>query len=122
MTHSYRAGERLLFESDDGQERRRVTLIEGESIALMERTSGPDTEVAYGVEAHAHKMLFGVQECAKALGVHAGDAVEKLIGLFRECGDGLSLGDVMDLFDRNDAQYAYVAWTDGGDIALRCSK
>jgi hypothetical protein len=62
MTHSYRAGERLLFESDDGQERRRVTLIEGESIALMERTSGPDTEVAYGVEAHAHKMLFKAQE------------------------------------------------------------
>jgi hypothetical protein len=122
MTHSYRAGERLLFESDDGQERRRVTLIEGESIALMERTSGPDTEVAYGVEAHAHKMLFKAQECAKALGVHVDEAIEELVSLFDERGEGLSFGDVMDLFDHNDAKYAYVAWTDGGDIALRRSE
>jgi hypothetical protein len=122
MSHDLCVRERLLLESDDGQERRRVTLIEGESIALMERTSGLDTEVAYGVEAHAHKMLFGVQECAKALDVRADEALDELARMFDRCGDLLALGDVMDMFDRAGAKYAYAAWTDGGDIALRRSE
>ena len=119
MTHGVDVREVLLAEVDDGEECRRVTLIEGGSLGLMEQTSGPQTEAAYGSRGHAHKMLFGAEECLHALGATGGSPAEALVSLFSASDEVPLLSDVMDRFDQADVPYAYQSWVDGGDIALR---
>ena len=111
--------ERVIVDAKDGEENRRVILIEGEDLTLLEHSEGPVTEVAYGSSKHTHKMIFGRQTCADVLGVHEGQAVDALVALFAEDEETQSLSDVMDRFDVAGAHYAYVAWSSGGDVALR---
>ena len=113
------AREKVLVEVNDGEESRRVTMLEGESLVLLERTSGPDTEVAYGAWSHTHKMTFSREAGASALGV-AADDVERALGeLFDPAQGEALLADVMDRFDQSEAKYTYLSWSDDGDIAYR---
>lgn len=111
--------ERVIVEVKDGAESRRVVLIEGADLTLLEHSEGPVTEVAYGSREHTHKMIFGRNTCAEVMGVPEDQAADTLVKLFAEDDDVRSLSDVMDRFDVAGAHYAYVAWSSGGDVALR---
>ena len=108
-----------LYEVDEGGEYRRITLSEGSAIAVMESSSGPLTEVAYGSTHHTHKVLCGREAIARALGVAIEEAVEALVRLFGEAGEDPQLSQLMDLLDRAGERYAYMGWTDAGDAVIR---
>ena len=111
--------ERVIVDAKDGEENRRVVLIEGADLTLLEHSEGPVTAVAYGSREHTHKMVFGRQTCADALGVSEDQAEDALVALFAEDEEVQGLSDVMDRFDVAGAHYAYVAWSNAGDVALR---
>ena len=111
--------ERVIADLEDGDERRRVSLIEGDGLTLMEHSSGPVTEVSYGSREHTHKMMFGREACSQALGVPESQVVEALVAMFAAEGEKPFLSDVMDRFDTAGAHYAYVAWSNKGDAAYR---
>lgn len=111
--------ERVVVCLTDGDESRSVTLIEGADLTLLEHSEGPVTEVAYGSREHTHKMVFGRKACAEVLDVSEEQAVEALVALFEDGERAQGLSDVMDRFDVAGAHYAYVAWSNAGDVALR---
>lgn len=119
MAEEMRGTELTLAEIENGAERRMVSLIEGESLALVERSSGPVTKVAYGTSYHGHKILFSAQACAKAFGVNEAHAAEALVRLYDNQHEAPLLSDVMDSFDRAGQSYRYMAWSGTGDVVFR---
>ena len=125
--------ELVLADLSDGAEARRVSLIEGASWAVVEHTSGVDTEVAYGARTHGHKLMAQVAAFAVALGVSASEdgrmqdgaalcaAVEQALQAFFAVrgGEAALLSDLMDCFDAQGVPYTYTAWTSEGDAVLR---
>ena len=119
MAEETYVAEHVLAEIEDESERRTVSLLNGESLALIERSSGPVTKVAYGTGYHGHKILFSPQACARALGVKEEMASEALAQLYaNECEVPL-LSDVMDRFDVAGQSYRYLAWSGDGDVVFR---
>ncbi len=119
MVRGDRTLELLLSETADGGERRQVTLVEGESLSLVERSSGPVTEVAYGTRSHGHKLMGSAEAFAHVLGVGKGGIADAVASLFPKSGGEVQLSDVMDMFDAKGERYVYVAWSDEGDVAYR---
>ena len=111
--------ERVIADLEDGGEYRRVSLIEGEGLTLMEHSKGPVTEASYGSREHTHKMMFDRDACSLALGVPEEQVTEALTAMFAVKGEEPLLSDVMDRFDTAGAHYAYVAWSNKGDAAYR---
>lgn len=114
--------ERVLMAVDDADETRKVLLVEGDSLAVVEVTEGPITEAAYGMWRHAHKMLGDAGVFARALGSDAGDVADALAAFFsaREgTGEEALLSELMDCLDRAGEPYTYVAWGAEGDAVLR---
>ncbi len=119
MQQSMESREFVLVEEEAAGERRVVTLVEGESLALIERSSGPLTQVAYGAYRHGHKMLCDYEKCARVLGVQVVELRAKLTELFAQGDAAWHLSDVMDRFDVAGENYTYIAWTGEGDVAMR---
>lgn len=119
MRQDERACELVVVEEEQAGERRAVSLIMGESLAIIERTSGPVTEVAYGAHRHGHKMICSYEACAQVLGEERAQLQETLVSLFGREGAPLVLSDLMDRFDALGEHYTYIAWTGEGDVALR---
>lgn len=108
----------LMDETEEG-ERRRVSVVEGESLALVECSSGPVTAAAFGTSRFLHKMMCDREAFARVLGVRAADVCAALSGLFAGRGREVFLSDVMDRFDCAGEAYTYVAWDTVGDVAFR---
>ena len=114
-----RAKERLLAEVEQEGEVRRVSVIEGEAMTILESSRGPVTELAYGSPSHGHKILCSAAACGLALGVGEAQVVDALARLFAQSDEVPLLSDVMDLFDKAQVHYSYVAWSDEGDAVYR---
>ena len=108
----------LLDVCEDG-EHREVIAIEGASLAVMETSSGPVTELAYGTERHGHKVLCDRASCARALGVPEESLVDALTSFYAKGDDHTHLSDLMDQLDRAGERYTYVAWGGDGTMAVR---
>lgn len=111
--------EHVLATVDEGEERRIIRLVEGESLAIFEQSSGVDTMAAYGAPTHGHKVLCGRAALAQALGADAAHVVEALAAYFAHEGDTPLLSDLMDLLDQAGEHYSYMAWSGDGDIVFR---
>lgn len=112
--------ETVMAESKNGGEWRRVVLVEGPPLELMELSGGPATKARYGSQTHGHKMLVDGTVWARMLGVMEQGVSDATRQLFADMDDnGPYLSDLMDLFDRRGEHYAYIAWTGSGDVALR---
>ena len=124
MDERRRTEEQSVSNTNDRGEMRSVSLLEAEDLAVIERSSGPATEVAYGSAAHGHKMMAGYDAYARVLGV-ASDEVTAAVERFFAALDGEGeaetpmLSDLMDCFDRAGERYAYVAWDEGANVAMR---
>lgn len=112
---------RVLADVEDAGERRLVRLIEGDSLALVEESSGPLTQLAYESDMFGHKMLFEAQDGARVLGVDDAQVVDALVGLFAVGEEPPMLSDVMDRFDRADVPYSYMSWSGSGDLVFRAA-
>ena len=112
---------RVLADVEDAGERRRVRLIEGESLALVEESSGPLTQLAYESDMFGHKMLFEGRDAAQALGVDEDRVVGSLVEFFAADEEPPLLSDVMDRFDRTGAPYSYMSWSGDGDSVFRAA-
>ena len=114
--------EQVLVEAVEGDEARKVTLIEGDSLVVTEVTEGSVTEAAYGTRRHAHKMLGDAGAFARALGSEA-DAVSVALDAFfavrEDDGEAALLSDLMDCLDQAGESYTYVAWNAEGDAVRR---
>lgn len=122
MAHRELPQEYLLAKVSDGEEARSVSLLKGESLAVIERSSGPVTLAAYGAPSHGHKILCDASALATILGVESEDAIPAALSLLFADVDGnkpLFLSDLMDMFDRAGQRYVYTAWTSQGDAVLR---
>ena len=111
--------EHVLATVNEGEERRIVRLVEGESLAIFEQSSGVDTMAAYGSKTHGHKVLCGREALARALAVDGEHAADALAAFFAREGEVPLLSDVMDLLDQAGEQYSYMTWAEGGDIIFR---
>lgn len=114
-----RVAERLLAEVEEEGEARRVSLIEGESLAVLECSHGPVTQAAYGVGGHGHKVMCSPMACGRVFGVAESQACDALARFFGQPDEVPLLSDLMDLFDKAQERYSYVAWTGKGDTAYR---
>ena len=110
--------EQELLSVSDGEEQRAVSAIWGASLAVMEVSRGPETEVAYGTPLHGHKILCAYEACARVLGVDVGALEQALADYFVQEDEPL-LSELMDLFDRAGERYTYTAWSGGGDAVFR---
>lgn len=121
MAEGVRAQEHILVETGDEDERRSVSLLEGPSLAIIERSCGAVTEAVYASPGHAHKLLCDPSACARVLGAPVGGVTAALERFFLapEGGEPALLSDLMDSFDRAGEQYAYLSWNDVGDVAIR---
>jgi hypothetical protein len=109
---------------DENGEVRKVSLLEAESLAVIERSAGPVTEVAYGSPSHGHKMLASRSAYAHVLGVSLEQVVWALGDFFVVHGEGggaeyAQLGSLMDRFDAAGEKYAYIAWDGDSNVAYR---
>ena len=118
MTNVKAVHEQELLSVSDGEEQRTVSAIWGTSLAVMEQSRGPVTEVAYGTPVHGHKILCAREACARVLGVDV-DLLEQTVADFFACEETPLLSDLMDRFDRAGERYTYTAWSAGGDGAFR---
>lgn len=112
---------------DENGEVRKVSLLEAESLAVIERSAGPVTEVAYGSPSHGHKMLASRSAYARVLGASPEQVVMALGEFFAVHGEGGSgefaqLGSLMDRFDAAGEKYAYIAWDGDSNVAYRGSQ
>lgn len=112
-------GRKLLVKHSDGAETRQVWLVEGKSLAVVEQTRGPATELAYGGQVHGHKALFSEQACRRALDVQGGSIEGALRDFFDQDDQEVLLSDLMDAFDRVGQAFTYASWSDEGDAAYR---
>ena len=110
--------EQELLSVSDGEEQRTVSAIWGTSLAVMEQSRGPVTEVAYGTVVHGHKILCAREACGRALGVDVDLLEQALVDFFAQDEDPL-LSDLMDRFDQAGERYTYTAWSADGDAAFR---
>ena len=111
---------RVLVRHADGEETREVWLLEGPSLAVVEETRGPVTEVAYGSCMHGHKVLLSEDVCRAVLGC-TGSAAAGLERYFARDGGDVMLSDLMDALDRSGQGYSYASWGDEGDATFRGS-
>ncbi len=119
--------EQVIGRVDENGEVRKVSLLEAESLAVIERSAGPVTEVAYGSPSHGHKMLASRSAYARVLGASPEQVVMALGEFFAVPGEGGSgefaqLGSLMDRFDAAGEKYAYIAWDDDSNVAYRGSQ
>ena len=119
MSHHERPQEVLLAQAEDNGELRRVSMLVGESLAVIERTSGPVTLVAYGSQDHGHKILCDYDSVARVLQVSADEVPDALVRLFGNGPDEVVLSDLMDMLDRAGERYTYTAWSSEGDAVMR---
>ena len=116
------ANERMLTDVVEAGEHRRLRLVEGESLSLIEESSGPVTRLTYDTDMFGHKMLFDLPDGAKALGVDEQGVVSALAGRFSGGAEAPTLSDIMDLFDRAEAPYSYMSWSGSGDAVFRAAQ
>lgn len=109
---------RLLCWCEDAGETRRVELVLTDDRAIVrERTSGPVTEAAYGLSAHAHEVRLHAAE-ADAVADEAGrEYVEDVIEEFFE-GGSMTLLDFEDWMSERGLGFGYVSRL-GDVIAFR---
>jgi hypothetical protein len=122
MAAEVRATERILAEVEEQGEVRRVSLIEGESLMVMESSRGPVTQLAYGAARHGHKLMCGAEVCGRVFGVAQAQASDALARFFGQADDVPTLSDLMDLFDKAQERYGYAAWTSEGDALYRSTE
>lgn len=113
------AAERVLVRRDDGCERREVRLIEGVTLDVVEETSGPVTEMAYGSWRHGHKVLVAGEACRAALNKPEGQAGEAVAWFFERNEGDVLLSEFMDVLDEAGQGYVYATWDGDGDLRLR---
>ncbi len=119
MAEAMELRELVLMDEVEEGERRSVSVVSGDSLALVECSSGPVTAAAYGTDRFLHKMMCDRDAFARVLGVHVADVCAALSGLFARSGRETYLSDIMDRFDRAGETYTYVAWDTVGDVAFR---
>lgn len=119
MAEESRLAEHVLAEIENGGERRTVSLVQGESMALVERSSGPQTQVAYGTSYHGHKILCSVEAFSIALGVEEAHVLKALDQLFADASQVPLLSEIMDRLDMTGQSYRYMAWSGVGDVVFR---
>ena len=121
MAERVQVTEQLLLSISDGEERRQVTAMDGLSLIVMEATSGPVTEAAYGTPRRGHKIMCERAACARVLEAKDAKVMDALQGFFSVPGEPPMLSDLMDRFDVAGERYTYVAWGGNGNAAYRPS-
>lgn len=119
MSHHDRPQEALLVQAEDDGELRRVSMLAGESLAVIEKTSGPVTLAAYGSPGHGHKILCDYSSVARALEMSEDEVPDALVRMFGNGRGEVTLSDLMDALDRAGEHYTYTAWSSEGDAVIR---
>ena len=119
MSCRIRPQEVLLARVEEDGEARSVSMLSGDSLAVIEKTSGPVTLVAYGSQGHGHKILCDYDSAARAVGVEVREVPGAIEQMFADERGEATLSDLMDALDRAGEHYTYTAWSSEGDAVLR---